>query len=225
MLTKKLFLGLGGLAIAAVPVMSVISCGNNVTNSASETNEVVENGIYVNKETGYITRYTGIESVITIPTQIQGVTIKGIGLNAFKNKGLTSITIEADLESIGDYAFANNQLTTLKLSKTINSIGKNAFENNQITSLEFTTPATTDTVVGLEDQNGLPKELQTIGDAAFRGNQISSLVLPESVISLGKQSFENNAIESIIFGNKVKTIEENAFKNQLKLDLILKLMN
>ena len=85
MLTKKLFLGLGGLAVAAVPVMSVISCGANTINNAAEAVEVEENGIYVNKETGYITKYTGAESVVTIPAQIQGVTIKGVGTNAFKN--------------------------------------------------------------------------------------------------------------------------------------------
>ena len=138
MLTKKLFLGLGGLAVAAVPVMSVISCGANTINNAAEAVEVEENGIYVNKNTGCITKYTGAESVVTIPAQIQGVTIKGVGTNAFKNKGLISLTIEADLESIGDYAFANNELTSLKLLQTINSIGKNAFENNSISVLEFT---------------------------------------------------------------------------------------
>ena len=75
MLTKKLFLGLGGLAVAAVPVMSVISCGANTINNAAEAVEVEENGIYVNKETGYITKYTGIESVVTIINNRSGFRI------------------------------------------------------------------------------------------------------------------------------------------------------
>src|SRR5271157_1662360 len=53
-----------------------------------------------------ITGYTGPPWAVTIPTNLNGLTVTNIGANAFQNKSsLTSVTIPGSVTNIGDYAF------------------------------------------------------------------------------------------------------------------------
>jgi len=82
-----------------------------------------------------ITGYRGNDTDVRIPSQIQGNPVREIGVNAFENKGLTSVTFPQSLQAIGASAFANNQLTEVVIPNSVEVIGESAFANNQLTSV------------------------------------------------------------------------------------------
>jgi hypothetical protein len=139
---------------------------------------------------GTIDGYRGKKSDITIPAKIHGIGIGNIEKNAFKNKGLTSVTFRSDI-NIGDSAFADNRITSVTLPNSGN-IGSNAFANNRITSVT------------------LPNS-GNIGSNAFANNLITSVTLPNSG-NVGSNAFANNRITSVTLPNSVN-IGSNAFAN------------
>ena len=55
---------------------------------------------------GYVTAYSGTESVITVPDTISGITVTGVGESAFeKNTRITEITLPETCTYIDSYAF------------------------------------------------------------------------------------------------------------------------
>lgn len=78
-----------------------------------------------------ITGYSGTDTEITIPAEIDGVAVVKINDNAFKdNEILTSVIISEGVEDIGASAFENCiALETISLPSTVIHIGKNAIYN------------------------------------------------------------------------------------------------
>jgi len=83
---------------------------------------------------GTITKYEGWDTKIVIPAQIGGVSVTAIGDGAFKNMGITSVTLPAGIKYIGEEAFDSNKITTVTIPAGV-IIDKNAFSSNQLTSL------------------------------------------------------------------------------------------
>jgi len=83
---------------------------------------------------GTITGYTGWDTNIVIPAQINGVTITAIGNSALNNLGLTSVTLPASIKRIGKGAFNENKMTTVTISDAV-TIDDSAFSKGQLTSL------------------------------------------------------------------------------------------
>jgi len=83
---------------------------------------------------GTITKYEGWDTKIVIPAQIGGVSVTAIGDGAFKNMGITSVTLPAGIKYIGEEAFASNKITTVTIPAGV-IIGESAFSSNQLTSL------------------------------------------------------------------------------------------
>ena len=82
-----------------------------------------------------INRYNGNKTNVIIPSVINGIIIRGIGNGAFREKGLTSVTIPNSVTSIGNEAFAKNQLTSVIIPNSVTEIGWFAFRENQLTSI------------------------------------------------------------------------------------------
>jgi len=68
---------------------------------------------------GTITGYNGKEKNIVIPSKIGSETITTVGVNAFYEKGLTSVTIPNSIKVIDDYAFRYNSLTSITIGANI----------------------------------------------------------------------------------------------------------
>ncbi len=78
-----------------------------------------------------ITKYTGSEATVLVPSQIDGLNVQTIGENAFKdNKTITSVTVSSGVKDIGASTFENcTSLATISLPDTITHIGEKAIYN------------------------------------------------------------------------------------------------
>ena len=78
-----------------------------------------------------ITGYTGTDTVITVPAQINGISVVKINDGAFKgNTNLASVTVSEGVKDIGASAFENcTSLATISLPNTIVHIGEKAIYN------------------------------------------------------------------------------------------------
>ncbi len=77
---------------------------------------------------GVITDYTGSASAVTIPGEINGTAVTGIGNGAFKGSKITSVTIPAGVTEIGSKAFSGcKALSSLTLSEGVVFIDNSAF--------------------------------------------------------------------------------------------------
>jgi len=87
--------------------------------------QAIENGGKVT-----ITGYTGNEKNLTIPGTANGMPIVAIGDEAFRGKGLTSITIPASVTTIGASTFAGNQLTSITIGANVTLVVDDDYYNN-----------------------------------------------------------------------------------------------
>ncbi|MDY5435114.1 cell wall-binding repeat-containing protein [Peptostreptococcus porci] len=86
--------------------------------------------------TGVIIEYSGDNKNITIPTEIGGYKVRGIGENVFKNKNLTNVELQDGIEYIGKSAFENNRIKEMYIPDSVTTIKESAFlaVNNQSSS-------------------------------------------------------------------------------------------
>lgn len=77
-----------------------------------------------------ITKYTGDGGDVTVPTNYDGLTVTGIGDNAFEKSGLTSVTIPDSVTNIGDLAFhLCSDLTSITMPSSVTNIGPDALHS------------------------------------------------------------------------------------------------
>jgi uncharacterized protein YkwD len=167
-----------------------------------------------------ITRYNGPGGNVVIPERFNNKPVTAIGDNAYREKGLTGITIPNTVTSIGNGAFSFNQLTSVTIPPSVSSIGSQAFTRNQLTSVTIS-PGVTAIGDMMFYANSLtsvtfPDTVTSIGSQAFAANQLTSVTLPPRLSALGNGAFSNNRLTSVAIPNSVTAIGENAFAlNQL----------
>ena len=147
--------------------------------------------------TGTITEYNGTDTVVVIPSKINGVTVETIGHAAFERSAVTSVTIPDSVTAILDRAFANCfQLTNISIPNSVTSIGFSAFEH--CTSLKSIT---------------LPSSLNSISEALFSDcSQLTTIHIPDSVLSIQDYAFGNCIrLETIRIPVSVTSIGNLAF--------------
>ena len=119
-----------------------------------------------------LTTYGKTLSNLDIPNKINGISVTGIGANAFKNNSVvTAVTIADSISSVGNNAFYNCvNLTSINMPKVTN-IGNYAFENCQ-------------SLVNVD-----MKAIKNIGQAAFAFcYNLANVVVP-NVSSIGYKAF------------------------------------
>ena len=155
------------------------------------------NTFYFNPTTGTITKYVESDTVVVIPSKINGVTVETIGHAAFERSAVTSVTIPDSVTAILDRAFANcSQLTNISIPNSVTSIGFSAFEH--CTSLKSIT---------------LPSSLNSISEALFSDcSQLTTIHIPDSVLSIQDYAFGNcTRLETIRIPVSVTSIGNLAF--------------
>jgi len=179
---------------------------------------------------------------ITIPTELNGLTVTGLGENSFSTDDfdsplydihhtkIHSVTIPQCVTSIGEAAFAQcRALQSLTIDDAAISIGDWAFDE----CLKLTTLS-------------LGKKITTIGDYAFDDCRIlNNVTIPQSVTSIGKQAFgrcygmdsftiedaatsigeyafwDCQKLETLSLGKNITTIGDDAFRSCYKLETIM----
>lgn len=133
------------------------------------------NKFYFYPTTGMITGYNGTDTVVVIPSKINGVTVETIGHTAFRYSSVTSVTIPDSVTFISDSAFAYcSNLTNISIPNSVTSIGFSAFGG--CTKLESIT---------------LPSSLRSISEALFSGcSQLTTIHIPVSVTSIENDAFD-----------------------------------
>lgn len=147
--------------------------------------------------TGTITKYNGTDTVVVIPSKINGTTVKAIGHAAFHDSAVTSVTIPDSVTSISDDAFGYcSQLTNISIPNSVTYIGFFAF--GSCTSLKSIT---------------LPSSLSSISGGLFSGcSQLTTIHIPDSVSSIQISAFHDcEKLETIRIPVSVTSIESYAF--------------
>lgn len=185
-----------------------------------------------------ITKYTGTESTVILPSTINSWPVTKIGEAAFQdNTTITSVTIPANVTEIGSNAFADcTNLTSVTYggdwsNLTIQS-GNPAVEdavNAQLFDFEF---IPNNTAVIVKKYNGtaadvtIPshykgKPVTMIDHAAFHDSAVTSVTIPDSVTSIPDDAFAFcSQLTNISIPNSVTFIGFSAFNSCTSLKSI-----
>lgn len=180
-----------------------------------------------------ITKYTGKESTVILPSTINSWPVTKIGEDALKdNTTITSVTIPANVTEIGANAFAGctnltsvtyggdwRNLTIQSGNPAVEDAAKDA-ANEQLFDFEFT-PDNTAVIVkhyrGAAADVTIPsrykgKPVTAINNAAFPNSAVTSVTIPDSVTSIPDAAFYNcGNLETIHIPVSVTSIGNYAF--------------
>lgn len=136
------------------------------------------------EETITITGYTGTDSNVVIPEEIDGKKVVKLGSIAFfGNQYLTAVTIPSTVTAIGPAAFANcKKLTTVSLPSELKMIDYDAFAYcHSLKTVDF------------------PEGMELIGNSAFWNcDSLDAIEIPASVKNIAGSAFGGcSALESI----------------------------
>lgn len=196
----------------------------------------VRDDAYPPPKTVTITKYTGKESTVILPStinsKINSWPVTKIGEDAFQdNTTITSVTIPANVTEIGSNAFAGcTNLTSVHYAGdwsnlTIQS-GNPAVQdaaNEQLFDFKFIPPDNTAVIVTRYRYKGtaadvtIPscykgKPVTMIDHAAFPNSAVTSVTIPDSVTSIPDAAFVNcSQLTNISIPNSVTYIGFSAF--------------
>ncbi len=174
--------------------------GQRVVNEITETpgekfTYKILNGSYIS-----ISGYTGEETEVVIPGQIDGYTVQAIGGNAFKNhSAIKTIVLPDNAESIGESAFEGcTALKTIVFNGSLKRIDSKAFY--KCTSI---------------DVLRLPNALNRIYGYSFAEcSALKNVDFPDSVIGIGYRAFYSCAsLETISYPLSWKETYSYSYKD------------
>lgn len=146
---------------------------------------------------------------VNIPATANGVALKAIGANTFRELSLTGeVTIPSTVTSIGTNAFCQNRLTKINNGTTTGN-GPFAFDRNADGSVNYTSIKS---YGGYNTHVVVPDTVTKIADYAFYRSYITGVTLPEGLKTIGKHAFSYNYIkDQVIIPSTVTSIGSNAF--------------
>jgi len=157
-----------------------------------------------------IVSYTGEESIIVVPEEIDGATVSAIAKGAFSGGGVRAVYLPDTVEHIAQGAFDNCEgLTTLRIP-FVGDGGENAYAGYIFGADEpdenaIALPPSLDMII-------VGDACKDLADEAFKGAKtLSALVLPDSVVKIGKLAFYQCVDLVYISLDGVKEIDEYAF--------------
>ena len=166
----------------------------------------------------YTKGLTGGESLV-IPDEIDGIAVKGIRGDVFRNTDLECVTLPNSIDTLRGHAFENcHKLREINIPKNLKYIGGHAFDGcEKLERVDF--PPTLRFIGGYAFNeckvmtiNDLPSEMDSIGAYAFRGCfGIKKITLPNNLTEIRAFSFSQTGIHRIVIPASVQRIGEQAF--------------
>lgn len=201
---------------------------------ASATCVIHADGIYGDYQYDYldpeektsvrITDYTGSDTEITIPGNINGKVVNEIGTYAFwMDDNITKVVIPEGVTTIGDNAFrGDDNLASITFPSTLKKIGEGAFYSNAFTEVVIPEGTTRIERGAFNDCDqltnvSLPSTLTYIGANAFAGcTALDKIVLPDRISSINTNPF-GSGVELIdkIYANAGSTTAKTLEKNNI----------
>lgn len=191
-----------------------------------------------------ITKYTGTESTVILPSTINSWPVTKIGEDAFQdNTTITSVTIPDSVTEIGSNAFAGctnltsvtyggdwSNLTIQSGNPAVEDAAKDA-ANEQLFDFEFILNNTAVVVTnykckGTAADVTIPsrykgKPVTAINNAAFPNSAVTSVTIPDSITSIPDAAFVNcSKLTNISIPNSVTYIGFSAFSSCTSLKSI-----
>ncbi|MCL2179598.1 MAG: leucine-rich repeat domain-containing protein [Treponema sp.] len=116
---------------------------------------------------------------LVIPNSIWGDPVISITEGAFRNNGLTGVTISDSVITIGVEAFANNRITRLHIGSNVTTIANKAF---------FSQLNPSSTVVFVGHELIIPDNVITIGNESFAGMSFMVIITGSGITSIGENA-------------------------------------
>ncbi len=183
-----------------------------------------------------IKKYKGSQAVVSVPDEIDGLKVTGIGGDEKKNlisepvfNGVVSVKLPDTLTEIGAYSFYNSDIVNVNIPDSVTRIGNRAFggcakltgiklpsELTEIGEFAFSTMSRVDEGKLISDGKLIiPEEIKEIPDATFRGRlSIKEVVLPDGIEKIGNDVFsECSSLEKINFPDTLISIGNSSFYN------------
>ena len=150
-----------------------------------------------------ITKYTGSDVNVTIPSEIEGYPVTKIGNRAFQNMPkLVTVTIPDGIVMIDEYAFYGcERLESADMPDSVETVGTGVYEGCvKLSSFHYPK----------NWKNKVPD--WAYGNILRNCEKITSVTIPEGVESIPARAFEGaNYLKSVTLPSTLKTIGNNAF--------------
>lgn len=228
------------IILSIIIVISLFSVG--IINTYAESNSSDFEYEVLDDVSVEITRYNGTASSLSIPSHLDGYTVKSICTGAFEDCiSIKNVTIPYTIENIDDFSFVNcKSLVSIDVDNEnlyYTSVDGILF-NAELTKIILYPSAKTESIYEIpypieEIGNGafscdyleniiLHDGVNSIGEFAFSNCQnLKSIVIPNSVVSIGYYAFENcSRLESVVLSNNLDVLEEGVFLNCDSLERI-----
>ena len=160
---------------------------------------IVNNSVTINS-------YTGSDSVVVVPDNIDGYDVTEIGGSAFARcTNVKEIKLPETLETIGYCAFEScTGLESIKIPSKVKTIGGGAFE--YCSSLK---------------EINLPESIEKLGSEFIGGTQIEEIQIPKSLKSGSSALYGANELKKVEFEEGTETIitricQVDFFENKLE---------
>ena len=157
-----------------------------------------ETGEYEQGDTLEITGYTGNDTEIVIPSQIDGKLVTALGQYVFYDqKNLTSVIIPEGVTEIKSNAFSGcSNLVNITIPEGVVSIDSAFSGCSKLKEI------------------ALPESLEYIGESTFRAcTNLTEITIPENVTEIGGHAFSNcSSLTSVTIPEGVTDIKESLFR-------------
>ncbi len=183
-------------------------------------------GVWSIDSKGYVTGYSGTESVVTVPDEVAGVTVKGIGESAFeKNTTLKEVTLPETCTFIENYAFKNCSNLHIINAPGVVTVKQEAFwrcRNLDYVNMPMLNKLSKRCFMSCGELNNLPVENFTlIPQYAFYGCKFTNVTFP-NVTTIYNDAFANcrNLVEISLPSLVDGCLYERAFSGCVKLERV-----
>lgn len=196
----------GIMAFSAMNVASVLVSAAEISSVSAAQSEASDFACTVLDDgTAEITKYSGKDAVVVIPSEIDGIKVTSIGYGAFNyNDTAESVTIPDGVTNIGELAFNNClALKSVAVPDSVTYIGSDAFSGSKLL----------ESIV-------ITKGVKNIESQTFRDCQgLKSVVLPEGLEKISTMAFKDcKALESISLPETLTYIDFGAFDSCFALN-------